>query len=193
MAYPPWPGITFTKSFLTLTTQNFKAMITTEKKLASVGQFVDTAHVDTVIREYKQERWVHNSERIGKEDSLSTWYTLEEMENWLATAKANGADGIRMYFAAYPSNFQKEPLYADRQTIVMVATKEKQTATGIANKDIYVNTENGTSILAYNMGKVCPPFCGSGTTKPGEGGFDDGEWGIGMTIVDRGDKGLAVI
>lgn len=169
-------------------------MITTQKQIASVGQFVDTTHVDTIIREYKKERWVQNSERIGKEDSLSTWYTLEEMEHWLATAKANGADGIRMYFAAYPSDFAKEPLYANRQTIVMVATKEKETATGSANKDIYVNTENGTSILAYNLGKVCPPFCGGGGTKDPDGiSVDDGEWGIGMTIVDRGDKGLAVI
>lgn len=186
----------FTVLIFILKLKHKQAMITTQTKVSSVGKYVDTNHVDTVIREYKKERWVHNSERIGKEDSLSTWYTVEELENWLATAKENGADGIRMYFAAYPSDFKAQPLYAGRQTIVMVATKTKETSTGgNANKDIYVNTDEGNSILAYNMGNMCPPFCsGGGTTKPGGGGFgEDGEWGIGMTIVDRGEKGLAVI
>ncbi len=46
-------------------------MITIEKKSLKVGKYVNTEHVDTVVRNYKQERWVYNSERIGKEDSLS--------------------------------------------------------------------------------------------------------------------------
>jgi hypothetical protein len=58
------------------------------------------------------------------------------------------------------------------------------------NKDIYTTTENGTSILAYNMGKMCPPMC-----KPGAGGIssDDADWGIGLTIIDRGDNGIIMI
>ena len=58
------------------------------------------------------------------------------------------------------------------------------------NKDIYTTTENGSSILAYNMGKMCPPYC-----KPGTAGIssDDADWGLGLTIVDRGDKGLTLV
>ena len=67
-------------------------MIKYQEKSLKVGKFVDTAHVDTVIRTYKQERWVHNTERIGKEDSLSTWYSIEELEDFIAAAKENGAD-----------------------------------------------------------------------------------------------------
>ena len=33
----------------------------------------------------------------------------------------------------------------------MVATRQKQTLNGEMNKDIYINTEKGTNILAYNV------------------------------------------
>lgn len=162
-------------------------MITIEKKSLQVGKYVDTAHVDTVIRTYKQERWVHNSDRIGKEDSLSAWYSVEELEEFLQTAKQHGADGIKIYFAAYPENFSEVPEYAGRQTVVLVGTKQKMSSKGgVIDKDIYINSEEGTQILAYNMSKICPPLCGG--TK------DDSDLGgLGITIVDRKDQGLTVI
>jgi hypothetical protein len=52
---------------------------TTTKKRTQVehkGQLVNTAHVNSLISTYKNERWIQNSERIGKNDSLSTWYGL---------------------------------------------------------------------------------------------------------------------
>jgi len=161
-------------------------MLTIEKKSLKVGKFVNTEHVDTVIRTYKQERWVHNSERLGKEDSLSAWHSIEELEELIAKAKEHGGDGIRFYFAAYPKDYTEQPLYAGRQTIVMVATKQKVTEKGLTNKDIYINTENGTEILAFNNANICPPFC-----KPKELGEDSGE--IGITIIDKGQEGIFVI
>ena len=163
-------------------------MLTIEKKPLKVGKYVNTEHVDSVIRTYKQERWVHNSERLGKEDSLSVWYTIEELEEFMATAKQHGADGIKFYFAAYPEDYTERPGFAGRQTLVLVATKAKELETGVANKDIYIQNGKETQILAYNTGNICPPFC---KPKPKPGADD---WGIiGATLVDRGDKGLAVI
>ena len=92
---------------------------------------------------------------------------------------------MRFYFAAYSNDFAEQPLYAGRQTIVMVATQAKDTDKGIVDKDIYVSTENGTSILAYNVGKLCPPFC----TKPGGPNADDG---LGITIIERQD-GMVIV
>ena len=162
-------------------------MITIEKKSLSVGKYVDNDHVDKVIRSYKQERWVHNSERIGKEDSLSAWYSVEELEEFIANAKSHGADGVKIYFAAYPADFRKVPEYADRQSLVLVATKSREAANGsTVNKDIYCTTEGNPQILAYNMGKICPPQCG--------GTFADSDLGdLGITIVDRGENGLSMI
>jgi hypothetical protein len=138
------------------------------------------------IRTYKTERWMQNSQRIGKEDSLSAWYSIEELETFIETAKKHGADGVKFYFAAYPEDFQPVPEYAGRQTIVLVGTRSKQTKSGgTLNKDIYVPSENGPQILAYNAARICPPLCGE---------FGESELGgLGVTIVDRGDKGLSMI
>lgn len=156
-------------------------MITISKKSVHAGKYVDTKHVDTIIRNYKQERWLQNSQRLGKEDSLSVWFSVEEVEGFLEKIKSHGGDGIKFYFGAYSNDFAERPEYAGRQTIVMVGTKSKEN--GAVDKDIYVDNGGVNSILAYNVGRVCPPLC-----KPG---LDDGE--LGITIVDKGNDGLVII
>ena len=154
-------------------------MLVNQKKGLKVGKLVNTDHVNSVIRNYKQERWVHNSKRLGKEDSLSVWFSIEELEIFLEKVKDHNGDGIRLYFGAYDHNYAEQPLYAGRQTVVLVATKQKETENGETRKDIYIDSENGTTILAYNSGSLCPPFCG------------DGE-GIGITILDKGEEGIII-
>ena len=156
-------------------------MLTIQKKSVRAGKFVNTEHVNSVIKNYKQERWIHNSNRLGKEDSLSVWYSLEELEEFLAKAKDHGSDGIRMYFGAYGQDNAPQPLYAGRQTIVMVATQQKETENGEVTKDIYITTEKSISILAYNAGRLCPPLC-----------QQDDFGGIGITIVDKGNDGFVI-
>ena len=157
-------------------------MLTIQKESVRTGKFVNTEHVNSVIKNYKQERWVHNSKRLGKEDSLSVWYSVEELEEFLAKAKDHGADGVRMYFGAYGMNNAPQPLYEGRQTIVMVATRQKETENGGTNKDVYITTEKGASILAYNVGGLCPPFC-----------QNDDFGGVGITIVDKGQEGIVIV
>jgi hypothetical protein len=157
-------------------------MLTIDKKSVRVGKLVDSKHVDTVIRNYKQERWVHNSKRLGKEDSLSAWLTVEELEEFLEMVKSHGGDGLRLYWGAYSHDEAPKELYKGRQTVVFVGTKQKESETGtVNNKDIYVNTKEGSSILAYNAVNLCPPFCGE---------LDPDE--IGITILDKGDDGMAI-
>lgn len=157
--------------------------MTVEKKNVKVGKFVSTDHVETVRRNYKEQRWIQNSKRIGKADSLSVWFSLADVESFLEELKKHGGDGIRFYFGAYNSEYAEKPLYAGRQTIVMVATRQKQTPDGEENKDMYVNSGNGTRILAYNVGRPCPPFCHTGDD------FDD----LGISIVDKGKGDLIVV
>ena len=154
-------------------------MLTTKKKSVKVGKLVTTEHVNNIIENYKQERWAHSSKRLGKEDSLSVWYSVEELEEFLEKIKSHGGEGVRIYFGAYDKDYSEKPLYAGRQTVVLVATKQKETATGETNKDLYITTEKGTTILAYNLGSMCPPWCGGGG-------------GIGITIVDKGDEGMII-
>jgi hypothetical protein len=161
-------------------------MATQQKKSVRVGKYVNTEYVDTVLREYKKTRWAPNSERIGKPDSLSVWFSMADIEEFLEKSKMHGGDGIKFYFAAYPNDYSPRPEYAGRQSIVMVATRSKQTDLGrIANKDMYITRHGESTIMALNKGNLCPPICDA----PSEGGTGD----LGITIIDKGDKGMEVI
>jgi hypothetical protein len=161
-------------------------MITLQKKLVNVSKDAKTVEADTLIREYKQSRWTSNSDRIGKPDSLSAMYSIEEMENFLALAKSHGGDGIKFYYGAYPEDYSPKAEYAGRQTLVMVATKSKITEMGsIANKDIYYSQNGVTKILSGGNPLTCPPYC----PPPSEGGMGD----LGITLIDKGDKGMEIV
>ena len=154
-------------------------MTTIEKNIVRVGKYVDTKHVDTLVRTYKQERWVQNTERLGQEDSLNLYYTIEELQEFLEKAKQAGANGVRVHFGVYPEGFNERPEYAGKQTTVFVATQKQETESGRIEKNVYVDSNKGRTILAYNMGGL----------DPNDTGMD----GVGITIVDRADKGLTVI
>jgi hypothetical protein len=161
-------------------------MITQQKKLVKNVKDAKTAEADTLIREYKHKRWVQNSERLNKPDSLSAWYSIEEMENFLILAKSHGGDGIKFYYGAYPEDYSPNPEYAGRQTLVIVGTKSKTTESGaLANKDIYITTNHNTKILSgLGVPTICPPTC----NPPSEGGMGD----LGITIIDKGEKGMEI-
>jgi hypothetical protein len=161
-------------------------MIKQQKKLVKGAQYVNTEHVDAVLREYKQTRWAQNSERLGKADSLSVWFSLEAMEDFLASTKLHGGDGVKLYFSVYPEELAPCPEYIGRQTITMVATKSKKTEIGtIANKDMYITRNGQSTILGQNFGVLCPPYCNTNT----EGGMGD----LGITIIDKGAKGMEIV
>jgi len=163
-----------------------KQMTTQQKNSLRVGKYANNGQADILIREYKQTRWASNSERIGKPDSLSAWYSMEDLENFLALAKANGGDGIKFYYGAYPENYSPKPEYSSQQTLVLTATKSKLTKTGcIANKDIYYLKNGQTQIMSGILPTNCPPTC----PPPSEGGMGD----LGITIIDRGDKGMEIL
>ena len=158
-------------------------MITKEKKSRKVGKYVNTEFVDMVMAEYKKERWVQNSERIGKEDSLSAWFSVEDVEDFLTNMKQYGADGVKFYFSAYPKDFAYKPEYAGRQSLVMVATKSRETKMGTTvNKDVYITKDGTSTILGLNMPNICPPKCGA---------FGDND--LGISIIDKGEKGLQIV
>lgn len=162
-------------------------MITNDKKTLRVGKLVGSEHVEMVTSNYKKERWIHNSERIGKSDSLSVWFSVEDLEEYIEQIKDNGADGIKFYFGSYPENFEVKPEYSGRQTIVMVATKSKETENGIVNKDLYINNNGNLTVMGLNMGSLCPPYCGGFSFNTKE------VVGKSVTITDRADKGVSVV
>ena len=160
-------------------------MTTQVKNYVRAKKSSRTEDAETCIREYKQKRWAQNSERIGKADSLSAWYSVEELENFLALAKSNGGDGIRFFYGAFPEDYSAKPEYAARQTLVMVATKSRIMEDGcISDKNIYTKKNGRVEILSGGYPKGCPPIC-----PPPDGGMGD----LGITIVDRGSEGMQII
>ncbi len=162
-------------------------MITQQKKSVKTAPRASTGEVADLIREYKKTRWSPNSERIGKPDSLSAWYSIEEIENFLALVKSKGGDGIRFYYGAFPEDFAAKPEYAGRQTLATVGTRSKLTNTGeVANKDIYYPQNGRLKILSGStIPGLCPPRC----PPPSEGGMGD----LGITIIDKGERGMEII
>ena len=162
-----------------------KTITKSKNRLAQkAGELVSTKHAEELISNYKKTRWEQSSERIGKKDSLSVWYSVEELEEFLTMIKNAGGDGIKMHFGAYSEDFKKVPEYAGRQTVVMLGTKAKEEDNGaIVNKNIYLQTDKGTSLLAFNLGTICPPKCGIGMIE---------EEGISISINDKGKDGIFI-
>lgn len=159
-------------------------------KTRKAGKYVNSKHVDSLLSNYKKERWVQNSKHIGKEDSLSVWYSIEELQEFVETAKRNGADGIKMYFGVYKNDTAGEVRFEDRQTIVLVASKTKELENGATiDKNIYISKDNKPEILAFNVGRICPPSCSTGTGT-GADGFDWDNMGI---LIDKKEEGMVVI
>jgi len=76
---------------------------------------------------------------------------------------------MKFYYAAYDENTAPHQEYVGLQTLVMVGTKKKAISNGkTKNKDLYVQTANGSEIMAYNGAGLCPPFCQQGNdVEPG--------------------------
>jgi hypothetical protein len=160
------------------------AMNTIEKKSVNAGKYANKQEVDNLIRSYKQDRWADNSDRMGKADSLSVWFTLEELEGFMERVKENGGNGVRLHFGVFPEGYGDHPEFADRQTIVMVGNRSKD-GTYETSKELYSHEAGQPEIVAYAGGIICPPLCG-----PGVGGKYKP---LGSALIDRGENGLSVI
>ncbi len=154
-------------------------MNTIEKKSVKAGKYVNQQEVNTYIDAYKKDRWMQNSDRMGKADSLSVWFTVEELEGFLATVKENGGNGVRFHFGTFSENHVENPLVSGLQNIVMIGTRSKDGSYETA-KQLYAQNGETSEIVAYGNGIPCPPLCGPG--------------GKGRSIlIQNGEKGLSII
>ena len=163
-------------------TQTKTATISTKRITPKSGELVSTQHAESLISNYKKSRWAQNSDRLGQKDSTSVWYSVEELEGFLAMVKQAGGDGIKMNFGVYADNYEAVPENAGKQTVVLVATKTREKENGgIAVKNLYINTNKGTSLLAFNKGKL-----------PAIGDDNIFEEGISIQIDDKGQNGIFI-
>jgi hypothetical protein len=59
-------------------------MSTIEKKAVKVGKYVNTEHVDNLIRNYKKDRWMQNSEKLGSAFALAYMARTHPGPEWKA-------------------------------------------------------------------------------------------------------------
>jgi hypothetical protein len=135
-------------------------MNTIEKKSVNAAKYVSKNEMNALTSGYKQDRWAANTENLGRADSLSIWYTVEELENFLENVKANGGNGVRIHFGVYPEGYRK-PELVGMQTVVLVANRSKDGSLENA-KELMVNTNGRPEILALDGPIPCPPYCGLG-------------------------------
>ena len=155
-------------------------MNTIAKKSVNAGNYVSKNEVNELTAAYKQERWADNSERLGRADSLSVWFTVDELENFLQNVKAGGGNGVRIHFGVFPQDYRK-PEVSGMQTVVMVANRSKDGSLENA-RELFIDKNGKPEILALNGPILCPPFCGTG------GG------GLGKsTLIVRGDNNMEII
>jgi hypothetical protein len=132
-------------------------MNTIEKKSVKAGNYVSKNEMNALTTAYKQDRWAANTERLGRADSLSLWYTVEELENFLNEVKVNGGNGVRIHFGVFPEGYRK-PELVGMQTVVLVANRSKDETLQNAKE---LRGKNG-EIIAMDGPVPCPPYCGIG-------------------------------
>ena len=179
----------FYKSKLFFIILKQSAMNTIEKKSVNAGKCVSKQEVDNLIRSYKQERWADNSERLGQPDSLSVWFSVEVLEEFLQTVKGNGGNGVRFHYGVFSAENAPEAALEGRQTLVMIGNRS---ADGTHNntKEVFAYNEGKPEIVAYVGTWPCPPYCGSGS---GLGKTSHSQSMGSAALIDRGEKGMSVI
>jgi len=156
------------------------------KTTKKAGQYVDSKHVESLQSNYKKQRWIQNTERLGKADSLSAWYSIEELKSFIEDDHQKGADGIKMYFGVYTADTAPDEKVVGLQTIVLVASKTKELDNGdTVDKSIYVDKSGKPEILAFNAARLCPPYC-----NPGGTGIDVDNPAV---LIDQAGEGMRVI
>lgn len=118
------------------------------------------------IARYKNNKHVLLSEKLGKPDTKSVWYTKEHIEKLLEEMVHADANGLRIYLGEYGP----EENFNGQLCLLMVMTKPEEKIgipIDITIEDAPDFTARSTDTLErtrdFNVGSPCPPIC------PGDG------------------------
>jgi hypothetical protein len=112
-----------------------------EPNLEPIGGYISPEAAKTIIANYANERLAAISKARGTTDSTSCTFTIDELIAFLTKAKDGGAEKLKICYAVYSSDAEKNGGYT---TVVLLP----------ASAD---GTEDPN--LAYNSGSLCPPDC----------------------------------
>ena len=133
-----------------------KGLITPTEAKELNQQFIKTRSKD-LNRIVKKE-----SGNPKKEDAISSWFSLEELENYIAYVKEEGTkkgitvNGLRVYFGAY-SNTAKKQDKKDLSTVFFAPTMAKPTTLQKSSSLEIETSSDIEGIDALNYGTVGDP------------------------------------
>lgn len=136
---------------------NLKTSITMEPK-----QLISLEKAKELNENYNETRARLHQEKMGKEDANAVWYSLEELENYIAYVKKQGAekgyvvDGIRLYMGVYSTTEAESK--AGYSTIFLAPTGQQ--SKGGSQQKSATNKEGSPDILeinAMNFGSMGNP------------------------------------
>lgn len=130
--------------------------------------FIDTALVNERVTNFINNKHPLLSTAIGKPESKSAWYSIDQFEELVRELHYQNADGLRIYFGAYG---ETDLLYPNQLTIIFVPTcldeiSGKHKDIIIDNDDNFCDRSNasqkstttGTRKGLDSIG-LCPPSC----------------------------------
>lgn len=98
------------------------------------------------------------SRAINAQDNRSTWYSLEELKEYIAYIEAQGrekgynVDGIRFYIGSYPEN-DRASGKSNSTTIFLAPTGSKSTEGKAMTVSLESSSPDITEIDPFNFGK----------------------------------------
>lgn len=124
----------------------------------TVGGRISESVAQQLIGTYKDEEgWFPDKTRAA-------WLSLADITDLTALINESGGDGIRIYFAKYPTNIDipgtPDPAYKGRVTLVFIPTLA---TAGGAHQDLFSPIPSATVPAnggqGYNHSELCPPNC----------------------------------
>lgn len=97
---------------------------------------------------------------IGKKDAISTWFSLDDLKEYIAYVESEGksqgitVNGLRVYFGAYAKN-SNNPNKSNLSTVFFVPTESNKNPSG--DEQLAVSSSDITKIDALNEGQTGYP------------------------------------
>jgi len=117
-------------------------------------------------RTYGETRHAIISEKLGIKDNRSSWWSIEDLEDYIAYARSQAkekgyqVDGLRVYFGAYPKSYGNQEV-AGFSTLFIVPTGNVETQQGSLN--LFSNYQQSTDL------EIPPLNMGHSRTPPDQG------------------------
>jgi len=89
---------------------------------------ITSAEAKKLNQDFVKTRSKAIKKAIGKNDALSSWFSIDELKNFISDVEKEGKDkgitvnGIRVYFGAYPKE-DKDKKKDNMSTVFLVPTK----------------------------------------------------------------------